>query len=112
MLSLWCAPGVVQLKALITVASLAVHTALCGFLLLWRLADVAHDCDGRAGSLAVALDDALQGEVTEQHADAALAQVDVVLAAGARDGGDPGSHRPSAPAWGRDGAWRRAEEDK
>lgn len=100
MLSFGCAPGMVQLEALVAVAGLAVHAALCGLLLLRRLADVAHDCDGRAGRLAVALDDALQGEVTEQHTDAALAEVDVVLTAGARDGGDPGSHRASAPPRG------------
>lgn len=99
MLSFWCPPGVVQFEALVTVARLAVHAALRG-LLRWRLANVTHDGDGCAGGLAVALDDALQGEVTEQHADAALAEVDVMLAAGARDGGDPGSHRPSAPTRG------------
>lgn len=112
MLSLGCAPGVVQLEALVTVAGLAVHAALGGLLLLWRLADVAHDGNGSAGGLTVALHNALQREVTEQHADAALAKVDVVLAAGAWDGGDTGSHRPSAPARGRDGAWRRAEGDE
>lgn len=92
MLGFRCPPGMVQLETLITVTGLAVHTALSGLLLLWRLADVAHDCNGRASSLAIALDDALQGEVAEQHADATLTEVDVVLAAGARDGGDPGSH--------------------
>lgn len=112
MLSFGCAPGVVQLEALIAVASLAVHTALCSLLLLWRLTDVTHDCDGRTRSLAVALDDVLQGEVTKQHADAALTEVDVMLAAGAWDGGDPRSHRPSAPPRGRDGAWRRVKEEK
>ena len=100
MLSFGRAPGVVQLEAFVTVAGLAVHAALSGLLLLRRLADVTHDCDGRAGRLPVALDDALQGEVTEQHADAALAKVDVMLTAGARDGGDPGSHRASAPPRG------------
>lgn len=75
----------------------------------WRFTDVTHDCNGRAGSLPVTLDDALQGEVTEQHADAALSQVDVMLAARARDGGDPGSHRPSAPARGWDRTWRKAK---
>ncbi len=99
MLSFGCAPGVVQLEALIAVASLAVHTALGGLLQLRRLTDVAHDRDGGAGRLAVALDDALQCEVAEQHADAALTEVDVVLAARARDGGDPRGHRPSAPPW-------------
>lgn len=59
MLSLWRAPGVVHLEALVTVARLAVHAALGGLLLLRRLADVAHDGDGRAGRLAVALHDAL-----------------------------------------------------
>lgn len=112
MLSFGCAPGVVQLEALVAVAGLAVHTALGGLLQLRRLTDVAHDCDGGASGLAVALDDALQGEVAEQHADATLAEVNVVMAAWAWDGGDPGSHRPSAPPWGRDGAWRRAKEDK
>lgn len=105
------APWVVQLEALVAVAGLAVHAALGGLLLLRRLADVAHDGDGGAGRLPVALHDALQGEVAEQHADAALAQVDVVLAARARDGGDPRGHRASAPARGRDGAWKGAEED-
>lgn len=100
MLSFGCAPGVVQLEALVTVASLAVHTALCSLLLLWRLTDVTHDRDGCAGSLAVALNDVLQGEVTEQHADAALTKVDVMLAARAWDGGDPRSHRTSAPSRG------------
>lgn len=106
MLSFGSAPGVVQLEALIAVASLAVHTALCSLLLLRRLTDVTHDCDGGPGSLAVALNYALQSEVTEQHADAALAKVYVMLAAWAWDGGDPGSHRPSAPPRGRDRAWR------
>ncbi len=112
MLSFGCPPGVVQLEALIAVAGLAVHAALCGLLQLWRLADVAHDCDGCAGGLAVALDNALQGEVTEQHADAALAEVNVVLAAGAWNGSDARGHRPSAPPRGRDGAWRGAEGDE
>lgn len=102
-----CAPGVVQLETLVTVARLAVHAALC-CLLLWRLADVAHDGDGCAGSLPVALHDALQGEVSEQHADAAFAQIYVMLAAWARDGGDPGSHRSSTPSRRGDGTWRRA----
>lgn len=102
-----CAPGVVQLETLVTVARLAVHAALC-CLLLWRLADVAHDGDGCAGSLPVALHDALQGEVSEQHADAAFAQIYVMLAAWARDGGDPGSHRSSAPSRRGDWTWRRA----
>lgn len=87
-----CAPGVVQLEALVAVARPAVHAALRGLLLLRGLADVAHDGDGGASGLAVALDDVLQGEVPKQHADAAFAQVDVVLAAGARDGGDPRGH--------------------
>lgn len=99
------APGVVQLEALVAVAGPAVHAALGGLLLLGGLADVAHDRDGGAGRLAVALHDALQGEVPEQHADAAFAQVDVVLAAGAGDGGDPRGHRPPAPPWGGDGTW-------
>lgn len=94
------APGMVHLETLVAVASLAVHAALSSFLLVWRLADVTHDGDGRAGSLAVALHDALQGEVTEEHADAALAKVDVMLAAWAWDGGDSGGHRPSAPPRG------------
>lgn len=102
MLGFGRAPRMVHLEALVAVASLAVHAALCGFLLLRRFADVAHDGDGGAGGLPVALDDALQGEVAEQHADAALAEVDVVLAAWARDGGDPGSHGPPAPPGGRD----------
>lgn len=101
----------VQLEALVAVASLAVHAALGGLLLLRRLTDVTHDRDGRAGGLAVALNDALQSEVTEQHADAALAKVYVVLAAWAWDGGDPGSHRPSAPPRGRDRAWRGGVEE-
>lgn len=99
-----CAPGVVQLEALVAVARPAVHAALRG-LLLGGLADVAHDGDGGASGLAVALDDALQGEVPKQHADAAFAQVDVVLAAGARNGGDPRGHRSPAPPWGGDGTW-------
>lgn len=106
MLGFGRAPGVVQLEALVAVAGPAVHAALGGLLLLRRLADVAHDCHGGASSLPVALDDALQGEVPEEHADAALAQVDVVLAAGARNGGDPRGHRPPAPAWGGDGTWQ------
>lgn len=110
MLSFGCAPGVVQLEALVTVTGLAVHAALRSLLQLWRLTDVTHDRNGCAGSLAVALHDALQGEVAEQHTDAAFTEVDVMLAAWAWDGGDPGSHRPSAPPWGRDGAWRRAKE--
>lgn len=106
------APGVVKLETLIAVAGLAVHAALGGFLLLWRLTDVAHDGDGSAGCLPVALHDALQGEVAEQHANAALAKVNVMLAARARNGGDPWGHRASAPARGRNGAWRGAEEDE
>lgn len=102
MLSFGCAPGVVQLEAFITVARLAVHAALGCLLLLWRLTDVAHDCDGRAGSLAVALNNAFQSEVAEQHANATLAEVNVVLAPWAWDGGDPGSHRASTPPWRRD----------
>lgn len=109
MLGLGRAPGVVQLEALVAVAGLAVHAALGGLLQLRWFADVAHDGHGGARRLPVALHDALQGEVAEQHADAALAQVDVVLAAGAGDGGDPGGHRAAAPARGRDGAWGRAE---
>lgn len=104
-LGLGRAPGVVQLEALVAVASPAVHAALGG-LLLWRLADVAHDCHGGARGLAVALHDALQGEVAKQHADAAFAQVDVVPAAGAGNGGDPRGHRAPAPPWGGDGAWQ------
>lgn len=92
MLSFGCSPGVMQLEALVAVASLAVHAALRGLLLLCRLADVTHDCDGGPGGLAIALDNALKGEVTEQHANATLTKVDVVLAAGAWDGGDPGGH--------------------
>lgn len=99
------APGVVQLEALVAVARPAVHAALGG-LLLWRLAHAAHDGHGGASRLAVALHDALQGEVPKQHADAAFAQVDVVLAARARNGGDPRGHRPSAPSLGGDGTWR------
>lgn len=105
MLGFGCAPGVVELEALVAVASPAVHAALGG-LLLWRLADVAHDRHGGASRLAVALHDALQGEVPKQHADAAFAEVDVVLAAGARNGGDPRGHRPPAPPWGGDGTWK------
>lgn len=105
MLGFGRAPGVVQLEALVAVASPAVHAALGGLLLLWRLAGVAHDGHGGASRLAVALDDALQGEVPKQHADAALAEVDVVLAARARNGGDPRGHRPPAPPWGGDGTW-------
>lgn len=112
MLSFGCAPGVVQLEALVTIARLAVHTALCGLLQLWRLADVTHNGHSGSGRLAVSLDDVLQGEVTEQHTDAALAEVDVMLAAWACDGGDPWSHGPSAPPRGRDGAWRRTCEGR
>lgn len=100
MLGLGRAPWVVHLEALVAVAGFAVHAALGGLLLLQRLADVAHDGDGSAGRLPVALHDALQSEVAEEHADAALAQVDVVLAARARDGGDPRGHGSSAPARG------------
>lgn len=99
MLGFGRAPGVVQFEALVTVASLAVHAALGRLLLLWRFADVAHDCDGGAGSLPVALNYALQGDVAEQHANAAFAQINVMLAAWAWDGGDTGSHRPPAPPW-------------
>lgn len=109
MLSFGRAPGVVQFEALIAVASFAVHATLGG-LLLRRLTDVAHDGDGCPGGLAIPLHNALQGEVAEEHADAALTKVDVMLAAGARDGGDPGSHGPSAPSWGGNGAWRRARD--
>lgn len=99
MLGFGGAPGVVQFEALIAVASLTVHAALCRLLLLWRFTDVAHDCDGGAGSLPVALHYIFQGEVAKQHANATFAQVDVVLAAWAWDGGDAGSHRPPAPSW-------------
>lgn len=92
----------VQLEALVAVASLTVHAALRRLLLLWRFTDVAHDRDGSAGGLPVALDYIFQGEVAKQHADASFAQVDVVLAAWAWDGGDAGSHRPPAPSWRRD----------
>lgn len=105
MLGFGRAPGVVELEALVAVARPAVHAALGGLLLLRGLAAVAHDGHGGAGRLAVALHDVLQGEVAEQHADAALAQVDVVLAAGARDGGDPRGDRAPAPPWGGDGTW-------
>lgn len=111
-LSFRCAPGMVHLETLITVAGLAVHTALSSFLMLRRLADITHDGDGRTCRLAVALDYVLQGEVPEEHTDATLAEVDVVLAAGARDGGYSGGHRPSPPSRGRDGAWRGAKEER
>lgn len=111
-LSFWCPPWVVQLEALVAVAGLTVHAALCSLLLLGGLTDVTHDGDSRSGRLAVALNDALQGEVTKQHADSALTEVNVVLTAWAWDGGDSGSHRASAPPWGRDGAWNRAKNDK
>lgn len=104
-LGLGRAPGVVQLEALVAVAGPAVHAALGGLLLLRGLAHVANDCHGGASGLTVALHDALQREVPEQHADAAFAEVNVVLAAGARDGGDPRGHRPPAPPWGGDGTW-------
>lgn len=100
MLSFGCAPGMVQLEALVAVAGLAVHTALSSLLLLWRLTDVTHDRDGCSGRLAVALDDAFQSEVAEQHTDATLTEVYVMLAARAWDSGDPGSHRPPAPPRG------------
>lgn len=99
MLSFGCSPRMVQLEALVAITSLAVHAALCG-LLRWRLADVTHDGHSSAGSLAVALNNALQGEVTEQHADAALAKVDIVLTARAVDGGDARGHGPFAPTRG------------
>jgi len=100
MLGFGCAPGVMQLEALITVAGLAVHAALCSLLLLWRFTDVTHDCDGCSGSLSVTLNDALQCEVAKQHADAALAQVDVMPTAWAGDGGHSRSNGTSAPARG------------
>lgn len=108
-LSFGSAPGMVQFEALVAIASLAVHAALCCLLLVWRFADVAHYCNGSAGGLPVALNDALQGEVAEQHTDATLTQVNVVLATRAWDGRDPGSHRPSTPARGWDGTWRNAK---
>lgn len=111
-LGLGRAPGVVQLEALVAVARPAVHAALGGLLLLRRLAHVAHDGHGGAGGLPVALHDALQGEVAKQHADAALAEVDVVLAAGARDGGDPRGHRPPAPPGGGDGTWQEGRSEE
>lgn len=112
MLSFWCAPWVVQLEALITVASPAVHAALCCLLLLWRLADVAHDRDCSTSSLAVALNNALQGEVPEQHANAPFTEVNVMLAARTWDSSDPRSHWPSAPPWGRDGTWWRGGREQ
>ena len=99
-------PGVVQLEALVAVASLAVHAALGGLLRRQRrLAHVAHDGHGGARRLPVALHDVLQREVAEEHADAPLAQLDVVLAARAGDGRDAGGHRVPPPAGRRDGTW-------
>ena len=108
MLGLGRAPGVVQLEALVAVAGLAVHAALGGLLRRQRrLAHVAHDGHGGTGRLPVALHDVLQREVAEEHADAALAQLDVVLAARARDGRDAGGHRVPPPAGRRHGTWGR-----
>lgn len=83
-------PWVVHLEALVAVARLAVHAALGGFLYGGWLAHVAHDGHGRAGRLPVALHNALQREVAEEHADAPLAQLYVALATWAREAGDAG----------------------
>lgn len=100
MLGFRCAPGVVEFEAFVTVASLAVHTALGSLLLLRRLTDVTHDGDGCAGCLAVALHDALQGKVAEEHTDATLTKVNVMLAARACNRSDTRGHRSSAPPRG------------
>lgn len=100
-----CAPGVVQLEALVAVTGLAVHAALGGLLQRGRLANVAHDGDGGSRRLPVALHDALQREVAEEHANAPLAEVDVVLATGTREGGDAGSDGGPPPSGRRDGPY-------
>lgn len=93
------APGVVQLEALVAVAGLTVHAALGG-LLRRRLTHVAHDGHRGPRRLPVPLHDTLQREVAEEHADAALPEVDVVLAAWAGEGGDAGCHGGTPPARG------------
>lgn len=98
MLGFGGAPWVVELEALVAVAGLAVHAALGG-LLLGRLAHVAHDGHGGAGRLPVALHNAFQGEVPEEHAHAPLTQVHIVLAAWARESGNAGGHRATSPSW-------------
>lgn len=85
-------PRVVQLEAFVAVACLAVHAAFGGLLHSRRLAYVAHDGDGGTGRLPVALYDALQCEVAEEHADAPLTQLYVALAAWAWEAGDAGGH--------------------
>lgn len=83
-------PWVVQLKALIAVACLAVHAALGGLLHSRRLAHIAHDGHSSTGRLSVALHNALQREVAEKHADASLTQFDVALTAWAWEACDAG----------------------
>lgn len=95
-----CPPRVVQLEALIAVARLAVHAALGGLLHSRRLAQVAHDGDSGTGRLPVALHNALQREVSEEHADAPLAQLYVTLATWAWEAGDTGGDRGAPPAGG------------
>lgn len=83
-------PWVVQLEALVAVAGLAVHAALGGLLHSRWLAQVAHDSDCGTGRLPVALHNALQREVAEEHADTPLAQLYVTLATWAWEAGDAG----------------------
>lgn len=87
----------VQLKAFVTVAGLAVHAALRGLLYDGRLTHVTHDGNGGACRLSVALHDALQRKVPEQHTDAPLTEIDITLAAGAREGGDARRDRRAPP---------------
>ncbi len=102
MLGFGRSPGVVHLEALVAEAGLAVHAALGG-LLSGRLAGVAHDGHGRAGRLPVALHDALQSKVSEEHADPALPEINVMLTAGTREGGDPRSDGGAPPSGRRYG---------
>lgn len=97
MLGFGCSPGVVHLEALVAEAGLAVHAALGG-LLDGRLADVTHDGHGCSGRLTVTLHDALQSEVPEEHADPSLPEINVMLTAGTREGGDPGSDGGAPPS--------------
>lgn len=88
MLGPGCPPWMVQLKALVAIARLAVHAALGGLLHSRWLAHIAHDGHSSTGRLSVALYNTLQGEVAEEHADAPLTQFYVTLTAWAWEAGD------------------------
>lgn len=103
MLGFGRSPRVMHLEAFVAVAGLAVHAALGGFL-NGRFTHVTHDGHGRAGCLTVAFYDALQREVTEEHADPSLPKIDVMLAPGTGEGGDSRRNGGTPPSGRRDGS--------